>query len=303
MLYRIYGLIIKSDFELEEAVKLENCETYDAVISKTLTDMTLISCTEEENTQRGCILYYKDDWLCAKFIGEGVFKMTRGKSIEYYLYENHNIAFVNQIFICYCINILLMQQHKISMHGSGIVHNKNAYIISGESGAGKSSLTTAMLEREYQYLADDTVLIKFQDNIAYAVPAYPQRRVCGDLIDEFDINPDTCKIIPDYEREKYSFDSSEKYCSEEMELKAIIILKPEEVEEVEIEEVVGSSKLQYIIENLYKKSVYQYIGFSADEFKQCVQLAGLIKVFVLKRPLQGMTLDTQIKLIEAYINE
>ena len=87
-------------------------------------------------------------------------------------------------------------------------------------------------------------------------------------------------------------------------LSAIVKLTVGDVEEVIIEELRGSEKLNNIIENIYRGEYIKYLGgMNPKYFKQCIDIAKNIRFFKITRPLEKFTVDDQIDLIEREVIE
>ena len=113
-----------------------------------------------------------------------------------------------------------------------------------------------------------------------------------------------------YDKEKYTSFSSDKevkyivpakeeFIDEEREMIALVKLTVGDVEEVTIEEIRGSEKLNNIIENIYRGEYIKNLGgMKPKYFKKCLEIAKNIKFYVVTRPKDEFTVDEQIELIE-----
>lgn len=296
--YYIYGLNVESELVLEEAYEIERPDKIDIRISESAIDHILVNETEEELLRgKGWVLYHKDNWIGTRFVHEGAFLVDDGKEIKYKLRPECNMKFINQIVIIFCMSIILLQRKNIALHGSGIVIKGKAIVISGNSGAGKSTLTTAYLKQDIGFLSDDIVATTIIDGKIYAQSGYPQRKLCTDTVEEFNMNHEDYDIIPDYEKEKFGIMQLHNYHPDSIELAALIVLKPEEVSTPVLSEICGSEKLKYVIENLFNKRLYRYFKFGPEEMQKCIAIASSIKIYALKRPINKMTVDEQVELI------
>lgn len=73
-----------------------------------------------------------------------------------------------------CFAALLLQRKIVCLHGAGIIQNGKANIFLGNSGMGKSTLTSFFVNQGYQFLGDDVLPLKFgvnhQVQVGYSVP-------------------------------------------------------------------------------------------------------------------------------------
>ena len=98
------------------------------------------------------------------------------------------------------------------------------------------------------------------------------------------------------------FSDKDEFIYEPKELTAIVKLTVGDVDEVTIEELRGSEKLNNIIQNIYRGEYIKHLGkMDSVYFKQCIDIAKNIRFFKVTRPANQFTVDTQINLIEREI--
>lgn len=307
--YRIYGLNIQSDYWLEEVIPLteESCQPVDVTIIKGELPVALTRETPldfKENVSYVRHYEPKRSWVRVK--GLGCFVMEQGKQITYQLKESCDLRIVNQLLLGLIMSVIMIQRGMVALHGSGIILKEKAVVISGVSGAGKSTLAAELLNREGIFLADDTVAMKLHKDKVYAQPGYPQQKLCTDALKERDKERGELVWLPSLgkrEKEKYGLRLQKGYATEERCLHAIFILQPKETNQVQLQEITGSEKIKYLMDNLYKREIYLSVGMSHEVFRQCVQVANQVKIYTLTRPVTGMTTQTQIERIMEVLHE
>ena len=305
--YKIYGLNIQSEYEFEEAVAMDEsaCQPVDVIIAAGEIPKALTEETEADD--REGVSYVRRfernrGWMRVK--GQGCFVMEQGKRITYQLKENCDFMKVNQILLGFVMSVVMIQRGMLALHGSGILLENKAVVISGVSGAGKSTLAAGILNRSGIFMADDTVAIKIKEGKVYAQPGYPQQKICVDALKEKDRERGKLVLLPSLgEKEKYGLRLHGGYCTEEKELYAMFILQPGDVDSVQVQEVTGSEKIKYLIDNLYKRGIYLEVGMPPEVFQQCIQVANQVKIYNLVRPREGMTTEIQIERIMEKLHE
>lgn len=299
--YKIYGLNIKSDYRFEEAIELPEIPIYiDVEIAEGEIDER-ISREGDLDHEPGSIIVYRYErnrgWIRSR--GQGCFVMESGSKITYQLKENHNKLMVNQVFLCAVLPIILIQRGELAIHGSGILMKEKAIIVSGESGSGKSTLAAELLKEGGIFMADDTVAIQLKENKVFAQGAYPQQKICLDAVEKKeDLRGEVLLLPPDGGKEKYAVRLKDGFCMEEKPLDSLFIIQVAEVEKVILKEITGSEKIKYLLGSLYKYKTYVQLGMSAEVFKKCIDIANSVKIYVIYRPMQGMTVDKQVKEIK-----
>ncbi len=297
--YKIYGLNIESDYKLEEAVSVVKTDNPDITITLDSQHDVIYDMTEKDKEIDGYLYRYESDRGWVRYPGQGAFIIRKGESITYRLYDGYDHLLVNEIFLCLILPIAIFQKsEQLMLHGSGLVLNDKCFVVSGRSGAGKSTVTNALIDCGAKFLADDTVALTLEDDI-YANSAYPQQKLCLDQITDEMKNSCEMVLLPEDDGVvKYAVRDRERFFEGRKKLDALIVLSPsDQVAEPILEEMNGAEKLTMFLENLYKPDVYKLLGMAPDVFKKCMNVASKIKVYKLSRPLEGMTTKEQVELI------
>jgi hypothetical protein len=84
------------------------------------------------------------------------------------------------------------------LHASAVAQRGRAVAFVGSTGAGKSSLAAAHVERGAQLLADDYLLLQDQGDHHLATPAYPGLRLWGDSAERFGGDLDRLGVVAQY---------------------------------------------------------------------------------------------------------
>ena len=305
--YKIFGLTVKSDYRFEEAFEIEkkDIENIDVIIEEKELPPEIVGETEEEKRKGEINVQFCErnrGWF--RRYGYGSFMITNGDKIEYQLVSDSDRLMINQIFLCLAFFYILYQRGMIAMHGSGLVWKGKTIIVSGQSGSGKSSLAEAILKQGAKFLADDTVALTVNENGVWAEPAYPQQKLCIDQITEEMRKSYNMVLLPeDRGVAKYGVRMPDRFCTVAQKLDALIILqKNDEITEPAISEIHGADKMKYLIQNLYKYDTYARVGLEADIFKKCIKVANEIKIYLISRPAEGMTVERQLELVNKVLN-
>ena len=89
----------------------------------------------------------------------------------------------------------MLQRKMVAIHGGVIEMDNKAVIFTGDRGAGKSTLTTALRRKGYKFISDDVAGIKI-DKVPYVMPGFPYQKLCESAMDNFE-----------YDKEKYTQES------------------------------------------------------------------------------------------------
>lgn len=94
-----------------------------------------------------------------------------------------------------CMAYFFLQNNKFSLHASCILKNNKAYLISGPSGSGKSSLA-AILSKDYKVITEDLSVIENLKE-SYVYSSYPLIKLDPNKLNGF--NPKK-EIIYEYDK-------------------------------------------------------------------------------------------------------
>jgi len=285
--YNIYGLNIKSEIYLPEAYEIEEKDT-EVQIRYGVMPSFIKEKRKDDYVTSTLLRDYK--WFY--FEKEGNFLIEKGTSITVELDNTADEKHIRSLVLGACLGSIMYQREIIAIHGAAVVWKDKAIIVSGVSGAGKSTISAEFRKKGCIFLADDTVAITSEDGIIYANPAYPQQKLCTDAAIElgYDLN----ELISLFEeREKYAVRLTDAFCSVRKEIVAMVCLDIHDGSQLILDEITSSKKLEYIIENLYTYRDFTRAGMNTNTFKKCLEMAQKIPVIRVKRPA-GMNIATQI---------
>ena len=107
--------------------------------------------------------YYDDD--------VGLFKINQGNNIQLDLKKKcSDIKILNSLLFS-PLAILMLQRNKLVLHGSSLNFNDENIIVCGQSGSGKSSLTSELLKRGLKMLSEDIIPYCHKTNMIW--PTFP----------------------------------------------------------------------------------------------------------------------------------
>lgn len=293
--YSLYGLIVSSEIEIKELISIGEETSCDVKI--TLKEMPT-KIKEEIDSGKFSNLDKDESWFTVKNIG--IYRMINGNSIEIEVNTSNK-----KDIICFLLGsafgILLIQRNNIAIHGSTVDVNNKVFIFTGESGAGKSSLSAGCISKGYNFLSDDVSVLELYKDKAFVNPAYPQQKICDDIMKELAL--DTTKYVKlDENRCKYAVPKRENFYCEKKELYGIIEIVPKEhIEKVNIKEVIGMDKIKYFYKNIYRIECAYSIGIKGEYLNNIIKLSNKVRFYILERPKDKFTVNEQIdKILELW---
>lgn len=294
--YKVYGLNIKSQIEINEFNISDNKDNdVEIILGEVSEDIKL----EIKNNKRAA---YTNTEIWFHIEGIATYYIKNGDTIIVEPCKNTNINILRVYLMCSCLGFIMLQRNMVAIHGGVIEMDNKAVIFTGDRGAGKSTLTTALRQKGYKFISDDVAAINFNENIPYVAPGFPYQKLCEDAMDNMGYNKEECTSFMSDTKVKYMVPAHNEFVDSASQLFAICELTVGDIDEVVIEECIGSEKLNKIIDNIYRVEFIKYLGgLNPIYFRKCLDIAKNIRFYKITRPEGQFTVDEQIKLIERNI--
>lgn len=299
-LYNVYGLNVESEIMIPELTILDPIDK-DNIDVKIIFDFM----NEDINQKidRNEIAGYNSDEVWFHIDNVGTYLIQNGDTVTIELCENPDLNILKVYILGSVLGIILLQRNTVAIHGGSIVINNKGCIFTGDKGAGKSTLTTALRQRGYDFVSDDVGAIELSD-IPMINPGFGYQKLCEDAM--IKLGYDSSKFTP-FRSDmniKYIVPALDNFVKEKVPFKVLFEIEQGDTQKVEVVEVTGNEKLQKIIKNVFRIEVLMYSGgVPADYFKKCLQIAKHIKFYKITRPKNQFTVNEQIDIIENIIYE
>lgn len=302
--YQMYGLKVMSDFEFYEADPIPIPDTVDLKICEGIPDQQFDEIINVEEEGEADYYYMCHDQKAIVRKSEiGVFLIENGNLIQYRLTDGCLRESAKQLLLFICIFIVRAQANQIFIHGSCVQVGNTSIIISGKSGAGKSTITTELLLNGAQFMSDDMCPVVFQEGVPYVQSAIPERKLCYDTLVHYGYDVLKLNKVINKRKEKYIARECINYSNAPAPLSAMIIINPVEEGKLCSREIKGNEKLKCVLGNLFYTNIYQKIGNTKAMFQQCVKLSQNVSMYCVDRPMNKETKHDMSVLIQSIISE
>ncbi|MGH4119451.1 hypothetical protein [Clostridium sp.] len=294
--YRAFGLNIASDIYLPELMKLEckdECEGDVNIYLDRVPEEVSESISDNE--------YFKISKNELLFNVDGVAKyyIVNGKTIIVEPDTQANNNSVKLFILGSALGVLLIQRDIIPIHGSAVVINGKCVVFTGASGAGKSTISSALRKMGHVFLADDISAVTFnEEGIPLVQPAYPQQKLWSDSLEVMGVDSNKLLKVYDDDEDKYAVKVDKGYSSGPVPISAIFELSQEECTGVEVKQILGIDKLNSLLKNIYRVEYLKTLGIWPDYFKKCLNVSKDTKFFKLIRPAGIFSIEDQVRLIK-----
>ena len=185
----------------------------------------------------------------------GSFYAGTGTNIEFIPDEKADRASVELYMNGSIYGAILHQRNILPLHGSSFIYADSGVMFCGDSGAGKSSLTSSFCLNGAGFLTDDVTPILFEEEKPHIWPKSGKVKLWDDSLQQFNKETDALtKIRP--EDEKYYFPIESKVLKAHP-LNYILILQITETDEVTFEKVQKVEAFSYLHHEIYRR---EYLG-------------------------------------------
>ena len=187
------------------------------------------------------------------------------------------------------------------LHGGAVSKYGKGVIVTGDCGAGKSTVSDSLISNGYSFVADDACAIKKSDeepNKMHISMAYPQQKLCRDaaLKKGYDLSE---LIYINEEKDKFALRLKDGYLVDGTSFDYLFEIVFSENDELYFKEITGHEKLMLIMRNIFRgESSFQFWGVPPEYMKKCLDTASNVQVFQIARPKNKNTLSDIINFID-----
>lgn len=284
LFYKVYGVMIASDLEFPQLVVSDDTSRYDVTIEKTEFSKEI----DEKSARIKYEFGHECSWLCNTTCQIQVYD---GKRITYALTGNGNPEWLQTYILGYGMSMLALQRDMLPIHCSVVADEKGAVLIAGESGAGKSTATTAFLKAGYTLMADD---MAWADG-TMVYPAFPYQKLCRDVVEREGYDVDELIYI-DEQKDKFLARYRGEFSTGARPMKGFILLHMTSEECVTVREMAGFERLHVYVGNLFLRKLMTreqkyapYIG------KIGLEMASKVPLLCIGRPVGKDTAEEVVR--------
>ncbi len=275
--YRLFGLNVASEVPLPEALPALPGAGADVHVrlGKLPEDIRAATTEKEWFGVRERELWFRSPYA--------FYHVQNGSSIVIEPFAGTTETELRLFLLGSAMGFLMIQKGWYPVHGGAVVLGGRAIILTGDTGAGKSTLTSAIVERGFPFLADDVSVLILQNGNPMVLPAYPQRKLCRDAALELGYSLQELVLIS-AERQKYAIQKPGGWCDEPMPLGCVVEIVPGDEESPAATRVVGHESMGIFMKNLYRSFIYSYLGLRPACMKDLLNIIAATPIYRLSRP-------------------
>jgi len=192
---------------------------------------------------------------------------------------------------------LFHQRNMIPLHATTVVKNNKAIAFSGNSGAGKSSISLALIKQYgFKLISDDITIISGSDSKSMVYPGIPHMKIWADIMDEMNINKNDYENIRE-KIEKYKLPINADFNNNASPLAAICFLNSHNSDNFIFEQIKGAKKIVFFKGALYRSNFMKTKNANAEFFIKASHILNNLPVYSLTRPRAGLNVNDSAKTI------
>lgn len=293
--YRMYGLTLCSEIDFMQLV--EEKAPMDEANRVYITEEQSPDFAVNKIVESGKKVFIgeHEGWLENKTL---YMLIENGNRIRFFKKEGANEIYVRTYILGFGMAMLAFQRDMLAIHCSVVKKNGRAILLCGESGAGKSTVTSAFLSEGYALMADDMAFVKKVGDELLVWPAFPYQKKCRDEVEKAGYQQEEIYYI-DEDKDKYLVPYKGEFGLEPVCVSGMIYLALKPDGAMETAEITGFQKFHFCANNLFLRHLLRDDKYQPFIGEKCLQMASLIPIQILVRSFAESTPeDTAKKVLE-----
>lgn len=171
----------------------------------------------------------------------------------------------------------LYQRGKLALHAAAVATPQGCVLLAGESGVGKSTLLTVLLQRGWSLLADDLSIVDVNGRQPMVYPNAANVVLWQDALEQFGLSGM-------HAGKRQILDFSDQFAVEPMPLRAIYRLSVHSKKKIEMCAVAGAKRFSTLSTLLYNSHIADALLDHTAYFQLASVLAETVELYSLSRP-------------------
>ncbi|WP_026528480.1 hypothetical protein [Butyrivibrio sp. VCD2006] len=287
--YMLYGLTIESEVEFRQLLKADDNSESDALADVFIRHGNCADEVIENLTMAGALeKKYEIGLEYSCFMNKGGYYVIRdGKEIIFEAKSGYNDETVSAWLLGFSMAMLLLQRKTLAIHCSAVCGSadditEGAILISGEPGAGKSTLTKKLLEDGYNIMADDVAAVRCVDDVM-VYPAFPYQKLVRNEVEKRGLDKEKLIYINE-DKDKFLVPVGDAFCAKPQRLKCMAFIVVADVQEVQLQKLSGLNQLMAVKQNLFLHRLSGEWENNKEVLQLCMSVAGKCPVYLIARP-------------------
>jgi len=177
---------------------------------------------------------------------------------------------------------LLYQRGILALHAAAVADGQGAVLLAGDSGAGKSALLAALLQRGWSLLSDDLAVVDLdEEERAIVRPTFPEVALWPDALGKLATDLD---LLPRYDANRYLLPLPDQLAVESKPLRAIYWLGVQSKDDIIRDHLSGAERFRAVGALLYNSHIADALLDRVLYMRRAAAIARMTPVIHLRRP-------------------
>ena len=181
---------------------------------------------------------------------------------------------------------LLLQRKLFPMHASAVIKKDKVVLLMGESGAGKSTMFTKLIQRGNYAFSDDAIVLEaISDGKLNVRASYPMIRLWKETLENLNdesLSNLAFQVKPDLD--KYGVFFHNNFNTNKFEVSKIILLKKTIKDEITSVKLDGKNAFKEVSKHVFRPMLLQSLELKMISFKIISNLTQTSEVYEVHRP-------------------
>jgi predicted ATPase len=195
--------------------------------------------------------------------------------------ENYDMRNIRIFLLATAMSAILLQRNLLPLHASAIIENGELILISGRSGAGKSTATAGLSKMGYTIFSDDITVLQTEDNRITGTASYPMIRLWEDTLQALDVNDRSFRVKKGLD--KYGIFFHDDFNHDQYPVKKILLL--DIGDELSSKKLSGTAAFEALSNQVYRQQLLQGPLLRSLGFEIISQLLQQVEVYHIYRPM------------------
>jgi hypothetical protein len=278
--YRIFGLRIKSDFDLRLLPTVSEPGDADVMIRRGEVSAHGI----ESPRLTRALTQVADDCVWFDVPDIARFWIEEGREVLVHPYREADERSILLHLLGSALGAVLHQRGLLALHANAVLVGGGVVLFAGASGAGKSTAAAAMLERGFEVLADDVSAINAAGEF---VGGIPRLKLWKDVLGLLDTPLEGLEQIrPQVDKYHLPLNSAGEEQAR-IPVKALYVIKTAnelEPDHFDLNHLEGTAKFKTLRKQTYRANFMRGLGLKPQHMKLCATLAARTPIAHIVRP-------------------
>jgi hypothetical protein len=214
--------------------------------------------------------------------------------------NNSDMRSVRLYILATAMAAVLLQRKRLPFHASAIIRDNHLSLITGDSGAGKSTSIAGLIKNGHKIFSDDVIVLhKNEEGNILATASYPMIKLWNDTVKKLKhemFNDKSFVVKPGMD--KYGIFFHKDFDTKSYPIENILILKKGNGSIIQIKKLQGGEAFSAVTEQIYRKGLVKSSVLKKMSFDVLAALLKKSNVYEITRPIDGDIDQMLLKLEE-----